>query len=149
MRPCFFEVWVGGKVVSTNTLEGLSCLEYESARRIDRSTARWLRVYTMRDPVLDGVEEYDYDTGGWNRVGGPRISSPNECQFRERTEIIRRPANALNIEIGAPADRCLMRPPGGWREGRSNMAWLLSGGSVLSYGLCCGECPAEALMTRN
>lgn len=43
----------------------------------------------------------------------------------------RRRANALNVEIGQPLQRCKVRSP----DGRG-LAWLLSGGSPLAYGLC-------------
>jgi hypothetical protein len=43
----------------------------------------------------------------------------------------------LNVEVGQPHPRCLMRSP----DGRG-MAWIWSGGSVLAYGLCEGcACP--------
>lgn len=60
------------------------------------------------------------------------------CGHRAQPELERRPANALNIEIGTPAARCLARPPDGrgvTRDG-STLAWLRSGGSLLAYGRC-------------
>lgn len=53
----------------------------------------------------------------------------------------RRPGNALNIEIGTPADRCKLKAPGG-----PNMAarWLMSGGDPLAFGLCSrSTCPLK------
>ncbi len=47
----------------------------------------------------------------------------------------RRPVNGL-CEIGTPAVRCTRKSP----DGRG-FAWLLSGGSVLAYGLCKMPCP--------
>lgn len=53
------------------------------------------------------------------------------CPDRLSPAFERRPANALNVEIGAPAPRCADRSPDG--RGR---AWLHSGGSALAYGHC-------------
>jgi hypothetical protein len=65
-----------------------------------------------------------------------------KCPSRRGMIVERRPANALNIEIGQPMDRCLEKSP----DGRG-MAWLWSGGSLLAYGLCegCKACPRAAL----
>ncbi len=43
----------------------------------------------------------------------------------------RRRCNGLNIEIGFPLRRCLMRSPDGL-----GLRWYLSGGSVTAYGIC-------------
>lgn len=53
------------------------------------------------------------------------------CDQRIVPEVNRRPANALNVEIGSPAIRCALRSP----DGRGAI-WLLSGGSPLAYGCC-------------
>lgn len=58
------------------------------------------------------------------------------CDQRQQESVERRPANALNLEIGAPRPRCLMKSP----DGRG-LAWLRSGGSVLAYGICVAPCP--------
>ena len=59
------------------------------------------------------------------------------CPSRIELEVERRPANALNVEIGTPVPRCRLRSP----DGRGS-AWLLSGGSPLAYGVCSArECP--------
>lgn len=49
-----------------------------------------------------------------------------------------RQRNALRVElVPSTAPRCSRRPP----DGRG-LAWLLSGGSALSYGACCAaKCP--------
>lgn len=66
------------------------------------------------------------------------------CVDRREPALERRPGNALNIEIGTPAARCLYQPPDGrgvTRDG-SNLDYLRSGGSLLAYGLCqAGLCP--------
>ena len=36
------------------------------------------------------------------------------CPHRLDIELIRRPANALNVEIGQPARRCRLKPPANW-----------------------------------
>ncbi len=56
------------------------------------------------------------------------------CPSRINLGIERRPANALNIEIGQPLPRCTELSP----DGRG-MAWLWSGGSALAYGRCCAR----------
>jgi len=53
------------------------------------------------------------------------------CPDRRELSVQRRPGNALNVEIGAPLPRCLLRSP----DGRG-LAWLASGGDVLAYGTC-------------
>ena len=59
------------------------------------------------------------------------------CPSRIQPELARRPANALNVEIGEPRKRCALRSP----DGRG-MLWILSGGSALAYGQCDKrECP--------
>ncbi len=59
------------------------------------------------------------------------------CPSRRAMGVERRPANALNIEIGQPLPRCMEQSP----DGRG-LAWILSGGSALAYGTCCASaCP--------
>lgn len=53
-----------------------------------------------------------------------------------------RPANALNIEVGQPLDRCRLKTPAHWGLVDPRGArWLLSGGSPLVLGLCSANCP--------
>ena len=62
------------------------------------------------------------------------------CPDRREMGVERRPANALNLEIGAPQARCLQRAP----DGRG-LAWLWSGGELLAYGCCDrGGCPRRS-----
>lgn len=63
--------------------------------------------------------------GGW----WPDLS--RHCPSRVQPAVERRPANALNVEIGTPMARCLERSP----DGRG-LVWWMSGGSVLAYGVC-------------
>ena len=59
------------------------------------------------------------------------------CPSSIQPELARRPANALNVEIGEPRKRCGLLSP----DGRG-MLWILSGGDVLAYGQCTKrECP--------
>lgn len=61
-----------------------------------------------------------------------------DCGHRMALAVERRPGNALNVEIGAPAPRCNRKSP----DGRG-LAWLLSGGDALAYGHCTPRaCPA-------
>lgn len=52
----------------------------------------------------------------------------------------RRPGNALNIEVGRPAARCMMRTPEHWPEGVTAGRWLASGGSPYVLGRCSRSC---------
>lgn len=70
------------------------------------------------------------------------VSQP--CRFRIDPDLQRRPANALNIEIGFPMPRCILKTPENW-EGTSVTAarWLLSGGDVFVFGICTCNCPLK------
>lgn len=60
-----------------------------------------------------------------------------QCPNQLSSSVERRPANALNIEIGAPLPRCSARPPATWRGVETAvLRWLGSGGSPLVFGLC-------------
>lgn len=65
------------------------------------------------------------------------------CPERVELEVPRRPANALNVEVGAPRARCRLKPPEAWNGADPRAArWLLSGGSPLVLGTClCTKCP--------
>lgn len=65
------------------------------------------------------------------------------CPHIVTPESERRPANALNIEIGSPALRCTLKPPAHWRGVPSTLRWLGSGGSPLVLGECNQNCPGE------
>lgn len=66
------------------------------------------------------------------------------CRYMVECELARRPANALNVEIGQPLARCQLKTPKHWGD-RDPLAtrWLLSGGSPLVLGVCLGSegCP--------
>lgn len=68
------------------------------------------------------------------------------CPHRIGLEVIRRPANALNIEMGGfgGCDRCKLKPPEEWGPNApSVMRWLLSGGSPMVLGRCTpNNCPS-------
>lgn len=83
-------------------------------------------------PVLD---EFSALPAWQMRIWWSELSSC--CPSRMEPDLVRRPANALNIEIGAPQLRCSLQSP----DGRG-MAWVNSGGSILAYG-CCSKrsCP--------
>lgn len=73
-----------------------------------------------------------------------------DCSHRVEVDVPRRPANALNVEVGTPAPRCKLKVPEDWagREPRSGLSlaarWMWSGGSPLVFGVCtpnCKSCP--------
>ena len=61
------------------------------------------------------------------------------CPSSIQPELIRRRANALNVEIGEPAKRCGLLSP----DGRG-MRWIDSGGDALAYGVCAKRCCPRA-----
>ena len=67
----------------------------------------------------------------WRISGGHFAELSKFCGQRIDLDVERRPANALNVEIGSPLPRCRSKAP----DGRGD-AWLLSGGSPLAHGLC-------------
>lgn len=72
-----------------------------------------------------------------------RIQAPGgfdlDCPDRRQPDLERRPVNGLNVEIGTPLARCMRQSP----DGRGAV-WVLSGGSILAYGVCCrASCPLE------
>jgi hypothetical protein len=67
------------------------------------------------------------------------------CQKLIQLGVPRRPANALNVEVGQPLDRCRLKTPEHWGDADPEAArWLLSGGSPLVLGMCTpNNCPHE------
>lgn len=61
---------------------------------------------------------------------------PITCGACIKPPLPRRPGNALNVEIGAPLDRCLDKRPRHWPASMSAIRWLGSGGSPLILGAC-------------
>lgn len=59
------------------------------------------------------------------------------CSERVEMDVPRRPANALNVEVGTPLPRCRLKTPASWRgfDPRATR-WLLSGGDPLVLGPC-------------
>lgn len=67
------------------------------------------------------------------------------CPNRVELPLERRPANALNLEIGQGLDRCMVQRPAHWPEHMGALRWLASGGTALVLGPCsAGECPLKA-----
>lgn len=62
---------------------------------------------------------------------------PAACPAYVEVELQRRPANALNLEIGQPRTRCRCKTPEKWGgiDPRATR-WLLSGGDPLILGIC-------------
>jgi hypothetical protein len=70
---------------------------------------------------------------------GPDGTEHADCRYAARSGLVlpRRRANGLNIEVGTPAPRCLLKLPDHWRgPGASAIRWLASGGSALVFGHC-------------
>lgn len=88
-----------------------------------------------RQRALDAVPAAQWAGPHWAELS-------KDCGNRIAPEVERRPGNALNLEIGTPQPRCSARSP----DGRG-LAWILSGGSPLAYGLCSqGECWRAAVV---
>lgn len=66
-----------------------------------------------------------------------------QCPHRYVVPLPPRPCNGLNIEIGQPSPRCLLKLPDDWspamRE-RGGLIWILSGGGCLEFGHCTPRC---------
>ena len=62
-----YEIFLNDVLVSTNKLEGLAFLEYQSACLLGRGSI--VRVDSNPDPVLGGRYKYDPSIGGWDYVG--------------------------------------------------------------------------------
>jgi hypothetical protein len=61
-------------------------------------------------------------------------------------ELIRRPGNALNVEIGQGQGRCKLKTPKNWGGADPEATrWLHSGGSPLVLGVCTpNACPLKS-----
>jgi hypothetical protein len=77
--------------------------------------------------------------------------STKPCRERVSLPLLPRPANALNVEIGQPLDRCRLKTPEHWGEADPRGArWLLSGGSALVLGTCeARACPLECEANKS
>ena len=84
----------------------------------------------------------DAATSTTKHTRATRAAGP--CRSRISFDVSRRPANALNVEIGTPLPRCISKTPAHWR-GMSGIRWLASGGDALVFGPCDGDCPGGAL----
>jgi hypothetical protein len=62
------------------------------------------------------------------------------CKARIELATPRRRANALNLEVGQPADRCSYKTPAHWPEGMW-LRWIGSGGDATVLGTCSRDCP--------
>jgi hypothetical protein len=76
-----------------------------------------------------------------------RHEAGGDCPERIVLGVERRPANALNLEIGAPQDRCRCLTPEEWGAADPRaVRWLSSGGSALVLGACTAKaCPMPAV----
>lgn len=66
-----------------------------------------------------------------------------DCPHRIALSVERRPANALNMEIGTPQPRCRCLTPDEWgADDPRAVKWIRSGGSALVLGVCSARaCP--------
>lgn len=74
------------------------------------------------------------------------IQLVSPCESLITLGVTRRPANALNVEIGSAAPRCKLKPPQNWKlvtNPPSVGRWLSSGGSPLVLGPCNSACPLK------
>jgi hypothetical protein len=73
------------------------------------------------------------------------------CPQRIELPLIRRPGNALNVEIGTPLPRCRCHTPEDWGANDPRGArWLASGGSGYVFGTCSrAACPLPAEPIEN
>ena len=83
-------------------------------------------------------------------IDAPREFKSDACAHAIEMEMERRPANALNLEIGQPLTRCRLKTPDHWGGADPKAArWLLSGGSPLVLGYCaCSACPKRTLLAQ-
>lgn len=66
------------------------------------------------------------------------------CKHYAEPTLERRPGNALNLEIGTPMPRCLLKRPEHWPETASTLRWLGSGGGLFVFGPCTRQyCPTK------
>jgi hypothetical protein len=75
--------------------------------------------------------------------------STHGCPHRIEAAVERRPANALNIEIGSPSPRCKLKKPDHWPENSTAERWLWSGGSSFVFGLCSADCPLTSTVPSH
>lgn len=75
------------------------------------------------------------------------------CGSRIELVLIRRPGNALNIEIGQGVPRCLNKRPSNWPAEASSLRWIGSGGEPTVFGACtpnkCPERPSCACQSED
>ena len=71
--------------------------------------------------------------------------SSDDCPHRLGIPLERRPGNALNVEIGSAAYRCVLKPPDHWPKNKGMvLRWIGSGGSFLVFGTCsAASCPRD------
>lgn len=88
------------------------------------------------------LERFSVEDGGAQETWDARLES---CRSRIVPTLERRPANALNVEIGQPVARCLNRKPEHWPASVSALRWIGSGGGALVFGHCSwAHCPDRA-----
>ena len=72
------------------------------------------------------------------------MAVPDQCPERVELPVPRRPANALNVEIGTPLPRCRLKTPSNWGDhDPRGTRWILSGGDPLVLWVCSVDCPLD------
>ena len=71
----------------------------------------------------------------------------NDCQFCKHIPLPERKANALNVEVGSPLPRCMLKTPSHWPAHMTGFRWIVSGGDAYVFGPCTpnGNCPKRAI----
>lgn len=77
-----------------------------------------------------------------------RESLTAKCSHRAESVLERRPVNGLNLEIGTPSARCLLKEPKHWPVKDMASRWIRSGGSPLVFGHCNQHCPLNTKGVR-
>lgn len=105
---------------------------YEEGYRAASSAA------AVKGGTLDRFCEYQGPS-----VPARPAGDPDACGQLVSADFLRRPANALNVEVMQPMPRCRRKMPEHWSgTGTSSLRWLASGGSPLVFGRCTpANCP--------
>lgn len=90
----------------------------------------------------------NYLGGGTMSIAGDAFKRyASACPYRLDFPVVRRPANALNVELIQPMRRCKRRPPNDWPVDTAvdyAFRWIVSGGDPLVFGYCCAAyCPLK------
>lgn len=126
--------WQGGGLVTIRSTDPAAL--YEAAYRHAAMAA------ASKGGTLDRFTEVRPDPQPEPTQPRARLAALREsCGAHVSLDVERRPANALNVEIGTPAPRCIDKRPEHWPANMGSLRWLASGGSPLVFGPCSAWCP--------